>query len=116
MKNFVQPGETVSVPAPSGGVVSGALVKVGVLCGVAQHDAAETTPVEIALTGVFDLAKVSAQAWTAGVAIYMVPASGLATTATTTGNLFIGAALEAAENPSPTGRVRLNGAAPTAVT
>jgi len=114
-KNFIQPGQVVSLPAPAN-VASGALVKVGVLCGVAQHSALSGEPVEVGLDGVWELAKVSAQAWDAGAAIYMVPASGLATTATTAGNLLIGAAVAAAANPSATGFVRLNGAAPAAVT
>lgn len=111
-KNFVQPGHVVTVPAP-GAVVSGDLVQVGVLVGVAQFDAASGDPVELALEGVHELAKVSAQVWTVGQAIY-VSSTGLATTATAEGNVFIGVALEAAANPSPTGIVRLNGAAPAA--
>lgn len=114
MRNFVQHGDTLTVPAPAD-VVSGALVKVGVLVGVAGIDAAEGEDVPIKTTGVFDLPKTSAQAWTVGVAIYMIPATGLATTATTAGNVLIGVAAAAAANPSPTGLVRLNGAAPTAV-
>jgi predicted RecA/RadA family phage recombinase len=113
-KNFIQPGSTVSLTAPTD-VTSGALVKVGLLCGVAQHDALTGAPVEVGLDGVYELAKVSAQAWTEGVAIYMVPGTGLATTAATSGNLLIGAAVVAAANPSGTGLVRLNGAAPAAV-
>lgn len=113
-KNYIQPGHVLPVTAPAA-VLSGKLVKVGVLCGVAQHDAAEGAPVEIALDGVWALDKVSAQAWTEGAAIYMVPATGLATTAATAGNLLIGVAVAAAVNPSATGRVRLNGAAPAAV-
>jgi predicted RecA/RadA family phage recombinase len=116
MKNFVQPGHVISVIAPAA-VASGKLVKVGLICGVAQHDAAEGASVEIALDGVFHLDTLSAQAWaTVGLPIYMVPATGLATTATTSGNLFIGVNTETAVNPSGVGRVRLNGAAPTAVT
>lgn len=114
-KNFIQRGETVSVPAPAD-VISGALVRVGVLVGVAQHDAASGDPVELDLTGVFDVPKTSAQAWTVGAAIYFNPTSGEATTATTAGNVFIGAAVAAAANPSAIGRVRLNGSAPTATT
>lgn len=109
-KNFIQPGHVVTVSAP-GDVSSGDLVKVGLLVGVAQFDAPSGDPVEIALEGVHELAKVSAQAWTAGEAIY-VSSTGLATTATATGNVFIGVALAAAANPSSTGIVRLNGAAP----
>lgn len=115
MQNYIQPGNTVSLTAPAD-VLGGSLVKVGVLCGVAVHDAVSGAAVEVSLDGVFDLAKVSAQAWTEGAAIYMVPGTGLATTAATAGNLLIGAAVAAAANPSATGRVRLNGAAPAAVT
>ena len=115
MKNYIQKGSVVSLTAPAA-VIGGALVKVGVLCGVAVHDAASGAKVEVALDGVFDLVKVSAQAWTEGAAIYMVPGTGLATTAATAGNLLIGAAVAAAANPSATGLVRLNGAAPAAVT
>ena len=114
MKNYIQPGDVVSVTAPTD-VESGDLVVVGVLAGVAQHDAASGAPVEIATRGVFELAKVSAQAWTQGAALY-ASATNLATTATTAGNLLIGVAMAAAANPSGTGLVRLNGAAPAAVT
>ncbi|MDP0929012.1 DUF2190 family protein [Paracoccus onubensis] len=110
-KNFVQPGHVVTLTAP-GAVTSGALVQVGMLVGVAQFDAASGAPVELAVEGVHELSKVSAQAWTEGQAIY-VSSTGLATTAAT-GNVLIGAAVAVATNPSPTGMVRLNGAAPAA--
>ncbi len=111
-KNFIQPGRTVSVPAPYT-VTSGQLVIVGMLAGVAQHAAASGATVEIDTEGVFDLVKTSAQAWTVGQAIYGTPASGVATTVTTA-NILIGVATAAAANPSATGRVRLNGSAPAA--
>ena len=114
-KNFIQRGAVVGVPAPRN-VTSGELVVVGVLAGVAQHDALSGTPVEIATEGVFVLPKTSAQAWTVGAAIYVTPATGICTTASTAGNLLIGVALEAAANPTPSGVVRLNGSAPVAVT
>jgi predicted RecA/RadA family phage recombinase len=115
MKNFVQKGDCVTLTAGAD-VLGGGLVVAGVLCGVAQHDALAGDPVEVMLTGVYDLAKVSAQAWDEGDAIYVDPATALATTETTTGNLFIGAAIAVAVNPSATGTVRLNGSAPEAVT
>ena len=116
MKNFIQPGKVVTVIAPRA-VASGELVVVGLLAGVAQHDAANGAPVEIATEGVFDLAKTSAQAWaTVGLPIYAIPATGLVTTATTAGNVLIGTNLATAANPSATGRVRLNGAVPAAAT
>jgi predicted RecA/RadA family phage recombinase len=115
MKNFVQPGEVLTIPAPAA-VLSGGPVSAGVLFGVAQHAAASGVAVDIATRGVFELAKTSAQAWTVGAAIYYIPTTGLCTTATTAGNLLIGVAAAAAANPSATGLVRLNGSAPAAVT
>lgn len=115
MKNYIQPGGILTVPAPAI-VASGAGVKVGVLFGVAQADAASGAPVAIATEGVFTLPKTEAQAWTVGAAIYWDPTPGECTTATTAGNLLIGVAVAAANNPSTTGTVRLNGAAPAAVT
>lgn len=114
MKNYIQPGKVIQVTAPRD-VASGELVVVGVLAGVAQHAATSGQPVEIATEGVFALAKTSAQAWTQGAAIYAIPATGICTTAATAGNLLLGAAVEAAANPSATGKVRLNGTAPAAV-
>jgi predicted RecA/RadA family phage recombinase len=113
-QNFIQPGEVVTVAAPRN-LSSGELVVVGLLAGVAQFDALSGAPVEIATEGVFTLAKTSAQAWaTVGLPIYVIPASGLVTTATTTGNVLVGVNLETALNPSGTGTVRLNGVAPAA--
>lgn len=116
MKNFVQPGNVLTVPAPAGGIASGEGLKVGVLFGVASGAAAEGESVELALRGVYTLPKVSAQAWTIGAALYWDPAAKKATTAPTAGNLLIGVAAAAAANPSAEGVVRLNGAAPAAVT
>jgi predicted RecA/RadA family phage recombinase len=114
MKNYVQPGEVVTVTAPRN-VASGELVVVGLIAGVAATDAASGDPVEIKTGGVFDLAKTSAQAWASvGLPIYAVPGTGLCTTATTTGNVLVGTNMATAANPSATGRVRLNGVVPAA--
>jgi predicted RecA/RadA family phage recombinase len=113
-KNFIQPGKVVGVTAPRT-LTSGEICVVGLLVGIALHDAASGAPVEIATEGVFRVAKTNAQAWaTVGLPIYVVPGTGLATTATTAGNVLIGTNLEAAVNPSGTGVVRLNGSAPAA--
>lgn len=113
MKNYQQPGDNLTIPAPAS-VSSGDGVKVGVLFGVAVSDADSGDDVVIATKGVYELPKTSAQAWTVGAAIYWTGSA--CTTATTAGNLLIGVAAEAAANPSGTGMVRLNGAAPAAVT
>lgn len=116
MKNYIQEGGVITVTAPRD-VASGELVIIGLVAGVAQHDALTGADLEVATGGVYTLAKASAQAWaTVGLAIYAVPATGLATTATTAGNVLIGTNLATAINPSGTGTVRLNGSAPAAAT
>ncbi|THK38660.1 DUF2190 family protein [Ensifer sp. MPMI2T] len=106
MRNFIQPGKVLTMVAPVGGVVSGALVVVGKIFGVAATSAAEAEEYELETGGVYDLPKVAAEAWTVGQEIY-ADASGIATNVAT-GNTKIGTAVLAAANPSGTGRVRLN--------
>lgn len=106
MKNYIQSGDTITVPAPAD-VKSGDLVVVGELFGTAEFSAAAGDPVEITTKGVFALPKVPAQAWTVGVKLYYVAADKQLTT-TATGNTFIGHAVEAAGNPSDSGVVRLS--------
>jgi predicted RecA/RadA family phage recombinase len=106
MKNFIQPGDTITVPAPAD-VTSGSLVLVGVLFGIAAFDAKSGEDVEISTKGVFELPKTSAQAWTVGAAIYWDNTAKAATT-TATSNTFIGHAVAAAANPSDIGKVRLS--------
>ncbi len=107
MKTFVQPGDTITVAAPYD-VASGGGCLVGVLFGVASFTAAAGADVALVTTGVFDLPKVSAQAWTLGAAIYWDAAAKLTTT-TEAGNTPIGTAVAVAANPSAAGRVRLVG-------
>jgi len=115
MKNFIQPGDVLTITAAAD-VVSGAGVLSGVLFGVATGDALTGADLSIATTGVFELPKTSAQAWTVGQAIYFAPGTGLCTTASNgAGSVFIGVATAVAANPSATGLVRLNGSAPAAV-
>jgi predicted RecA/RadA family phage recombinase len=108
MKNYIQRGETLDLTAPYA-VTSGAGFLVGNIFAVAACDADNGAAVEGVTVGVFDLAKVSAQAWTVGAPIYWDDTAKNCTTTVST-NTLIGAAVAAAANPSSTGRVRLNGA------
>lgn len=110
MKNFIQKGDSLTLTAPSGGVVSGNGYQIGQLFVVATVTAAEDEKFSALVEGVVELPKTSAQAWTEGALIYWDTTPGEATTVTT-GALLIGVAAAAAVNPSATGRVRLNGAA-----
>lgn len=118
MKTFVQDGDILNVLAPAT-VVSGQLLRVGLLAGVALQDAASGAAVNILVDGVVDVTKAGSQAWTVGQAIYGVGTTTLvATTATTTGNILLGVAVAAVGSGAgeTVGRIRLNGAAPAALT
>jgi len=91
MKNYVQPGNTLTLTAPYV-VTSGDGLLVGSIFGIASGTAALGDPVETALVGVFDITKVGSQAWT--------------------DNTLIGVAVEAVASGTgdTIGRVRLNAA------
>jgi predicted RecA/RadA family phage recombinase len=107
MRNYVQPGNTVTLTAPTGGVASGDGVLVGTLFGVAAYDAAAGGEVEVELVGVFELAKASG-AISEGQKTYWDATNKVVTT-TATGNTLVGAAVRAAASGATTARVRLNG-------
>ncbi|HJE71558.1 MULTISPECIES: DUF2190 family protein [Pseudomonas] len=115
MKNFIQAGDCITLPAPAGGTVSGDLYKVGGLVGVAATTEAEGKDVVLKTTGVFELDKISAQAWAIGDVIYMNGTSRMATNVSASGLFRIGVVTEVAANPSAVGRVRLDGTSVTAV-
>ncbi|MDX8513537.1 DUF2190 family protein [Mesorhizobium captivum] len=113
MKNWIQPGNTVSWTnedvTGAADVASGDGVVAGSLFGVAQVDIPVGETGELALVGAFELPKVEAQAWTFGQRIYFDAATGLATS-TASSNKLIGVAIEAAANPTTKGKVRLTAA------
>jgi len=109
MKNYVQPGNTITLAAPYD-VMSGAGLLVGAIFGVAGGDALSGEEVEASLVGVFDLTKAASQAWSAGDKVYWDDTNKVATK-TATGNTLIGTAVEAVAGGAgdTIGRVRLNG-------
>ncbi|NJO54371.1 MAG: DUF2190 family protein [Bacteroidales bacterium] len=109
MKNYVQPGNTITLVAPYA-VASGDGLLVGSIFGVANADAANGAAVEACVVGVLDLKKVGSQAWTVGAKVYWDNTNKQATT-TSSGNTLIGVAVEAVGSGAgeTVGRVRLNG-------
>ena len=107
MKNYIQPGEHITLTAPAA-VSAGDAALIGDVFGVAQGNAAQDDPVVLVRRGVFTLPKTSAQAWTVGAKVYWDAANSVVTT-TATGNKMVGAAVETAANPSATGVVLLDG-------
>ncbi|UFM64018.1 DUF2190 family protein [Paracoccus sp. MA] len=109
MKNYVQPGNTLTLTAPYA-VTSGGGLLVGSIFGVAAGDAASGATVEAALTGVFDLTKIGSQAWTVGAKVYWDDTNKRCTTVATDNTLIGVAVVAVAGGAGDTiGRVRLNG-------
>ncbi|MBF0117165.1 MAG: DUF2190 family protein [Magnetococcales bacterium] len=106
MKNYVQPGDTITVIAPVA-VNSGDGLLVGALFGVALATAAINTNVEVLTEGVVDLPK-AAVAVTQGAKVYWDNTAKNVTT-TATNNTLIGCAIPAAAVGDAIVRVRLNG-------
>jgi predicted RecA/RadA family phage recombinase len=111
MKNYVQPGRTITLAAPYA-VTSGDGFLVGAIFGVATASAALGELVEACLVGVFDLKKTASQAWSVGDKVYWDNAAKEVTKTVAT-NTLIGAAVDAVGGGATetVGRVRLNGAA-----
>ena len=110
MKNFVQRGEIITLVAPYD-VAAGAGLLVGAIFGVATSPALSGATVEAAVSGVFELPKTSAQAWTVGAKVYWDDTNKRCTTVATD-NTLIGVAVEAVASGAgdTIGRVRLNAA------
>ena len=106
MKNFIQPGDAVTLAAPYA-VSSGDGLLVGSMFGIANGDAASGVEVEASVVGVFDLAKASG-AVTQGAKLYWDDTNKNVTT-TATANTLIGVAVAAAATGDATVRIRLNG-------
>lgn len=110
MKNFIQPGDVISVTAPAN-VASGAGVLVGSLFGVAVNTALSAAAVEVATRGVFDLVKAGSQAWTVGARVYWDDtAKNCTTTASTNKLIGVAAAATGAGAGETIGRVLLSAA------
>ena len=94
MINYVQEGDILTLVAPSGGVVSGGVYKIGQFIVVAAADVAQTLPFEGKRRGVFRVTKVGSQAWTQGALVYWDNGNTRFTT-TAGGNTLAGAAVDA---------------------
>lgn len=106
MKNFVQPGEMLDLVAPSGGVTSGLAVKIGSIIAIAAITAAADAEFAGAVTGVFDVAAATSQAWTVGATVYWDDTAKVFTTTAST-HQKAGYAVAAKGSAAAEGRVRL---------
>lgn len=108
MQNYLKPGDTLTLTAPMGGVVSGRGYLIGSLFVVAAVSADADASFEGQTTGVFDLVKTTSQAWAEGEPLYWDD-SGKKVTSTAGANLLIGVAAQVELSAAAVGLVRLNG-------
>lgn len=66
MKNHIQKGDVITVPAPAGGTASGEGVIVVNIFGIAAYAAAVGEPVEVSTVGVYQLLKATGAVLTVG--------------------------------------------------
>lgn len=110
-KNFVKPGNIVTVTAFPYARTAGQGVLAGKMFGVALNDVANGAEGEMYTTGIWALTKAASQAWAQWVAIYWDDTNKVCTT-TSSGNTFIGHAASVVGSGAgeTTGSVRLHGA------
>lgn len=106
MKNYVQPGATLDLTAPAGGVTSGQGVIVGSLFGVAATDASAGEKVAVSVEGVFELPKATGASLAEGAKAYWTSTGDISGTAT--GNTLVGHVVEAASSAATLVRVRVS--------
>ena len=108
MKNFVQPGESMTYTAPVGGVTSGVGVQIGQILVIATVTVAAGLPFTGITCGVITHAKATGQSWAEGAVLYWDESAHKFTT-TASGNLQAGTAAAAALSADTEGTVRLDG-------
>ena len=107
MKNFVQPGDTITIPATAT-VPSGRGVLVGALFGINSNAVVSGDNMVLKRHGVFDHAKATG-AVTVGQKLYWDDTNKVFTTTVGT-NTLQGVAVQAAASGDATVRIALNGA------
>jgi len=109
MKNFIQEGDALDLPAPYA-VSSGGGALIGSLFGVAVADLASGAVGTFNLEGVYTLPKATGTSTggAVGAKVYWIAASKTVT-AVASGNSLIGAFAAVAADGDATARVRLNG-------
>lgn len=108
MRNYVQAGNVVTLPAPYT-LASGEGFAVGSLFAVAATDAQEGAEVEGAVVGVYELPKVVTDVMAVGTKLYW-DGTAKKLTVDDTETLPVGAAIQVAGNGAAKVRIRLNGA------
>lgn len=94
METFDRSGKTLTLTAPTGGVVSGTAYLIGSLLVIATQTVAQTLPFTALVVGVVTVPKVADEAWTEGLKIYFDESEGKFTLDSDTGaNPLVGVAV-----------------------
>ena len=109
--NYLQPGETLTLTAPTGGTTKGVGFIDGSIFAIALDSIAQTLPVQGTRLGVWSHAKAPSQAWTEGQAIYWDDTNKRFSNVATVGFFRVGVAVEAVAGGAgdTTGKVCLTG-------
>ncbi|POF63555.1 hypothetical protein CFR73_09580 [Novacetimonas maltaceti] len=92
MRNFIQPGRIITIPAPVD-TASSDLVVIGSLVGVACGDAAAGSDLDIERNAVFGLPKNGTDTFAVGDSCYF-DATNKLVTSTATGNTLVGTVVQ----------------------
>jgi predicted RecA/RadA family phage recombinase len=106
MKNYVQPGDCLTLSAPSN-IASGEAILVGSIFGIAAETVQSGAPLDLETRGVFVLPKDSTVLNLGSKAYWDNTAKRVSATAS--GNTLIGVAIEPSATVALSATVRLNG-------
>lgn len=106
MRNFVENGKVIHVVIAGAAVVSGQMVKIGALMGVATTDGAIGDTVAFSVQGVYNVPKLGTDVVAQGALLYWDDTNKRLTT-TASGNTLVGEAWKAAGNGVANVDVRL---------
>lgn len=113
MKNYVKEGDTLSL-TPAAAVASGIGYLFGAgLFGIATNDVASGVEGEFITEGIVEIGKTSALAIAVGDRVFW-DATNKVVNKTTTSQVCVGVAIEAAVNPSATVKIKLGAYLPAA--
>ncbi len=105
-KNYIQKGDTLDFTPQSADVVSGQVITMGSIAGIAKTDIKQGKTGAVHVKGVFSVAKATG-AVTQGQKLYWNSTNSNATT-TATGNKFMGVAAASAASADASVKVLLN--------
>lgn len=113
-RSFIQPGDVLSLVAPTGGVTAGTGVLIGSQFVIPRTTAAQTVAFDGDVEGVHSHAKAASQAWTAGLVVYWDDTNKVFSSTATVGffgqgGVFVAVEAVAGGSTDTIGKVRLSG-------